>query len=132
MLTARALRAVRVDSKIALVELEVLILREQRCGDHLRERRVAPMRLIEWAQADETVLTALGSEDPVRVLALDGERSRFEAGLFSGARVDHFRLVAAVVGPALVHAQEHLREVLRIGAADVGLKGDDRVASVVL
>src|SRR6266550_3823578 len=90
------------------------------------------MRLVERAQADEAVLAALRSEDPVRVFALDREGRRFEAGLLARARLDHLGLEAAVVGPALVHAQEHLREVLRVGAADVGLKRDDRVAGVVL
>src|SRR5439155_22654723 len=49
----------------------------------------------------------------------------------SRARLDDLRLEAAVVGPALVHAEEHLREVLRVGAADVGLESDNRVAGVV-
>src|SRR5437667_11723028 len=79
------------------------------------------MRLVERAQAYEAVLATLGSEDPVRVLAFDGERRRFEAGFFAGTRLDHLRLEAAVIGPALVHAQEHLGALLRIRSADVRL-----------
>ena len=132
VLAAGALRAIGVDSQVALVDLDVAVLREQRRGNHLRERRVAPVRLVEGAQADEPVLAALRPEDPVGVLALDGEGCGLEAGFFAGARLDDLGLEAAVVGPALVHAQEHLGEVLRVRAADVGLQRHDRVAGVVL
>ena len=39
---------------------------------------------------------------------------------------------AALLGPAQVRAEQHLGEVLRVGAARVGLDRDDRVARVVL
>ena len=100
--------------------------------DHLGERGVAAVRLVERRQADEPVLAALGLEDPVGVLALDRERRRLEAGLLARARLEQLGLEAAVGGPAEVHAQEHLGPVLRVGAARVGLDRDDRVAAVVL
>ena len=78
------------------------------------------------------MLAAFGTKDPVGVLPLDGEGRGFEPGLLPRARLDHLGLEAAIVGPALVHAEEHLGEVLGVGAADVGLERDDRVALVVL
>ena len=90
------------------------------------------MRLVEGRQTDEAVLAALGSEDSVGVLALDREGRRLEAGLLARARFQDLRLEVAVGGPAQVHAEEHLGEVLRVGAARVGLDRDDRVARVVV
>ena len=70
MLAARAARAVGVDAEVALVDLDVDVLRQERADDHLREGRVAAVRLVERALADEPVDAALGLEDPVGVLAL--------------------------------------------------------------
>ena len=78
------------------------------------------------------MLAALGLEDPVRVLAADGEGGALEARLLARARLEQLDLEAALGGPALVHPQHHLRPVLRVGAARAGLERDDRVAGVVL
>ena len=93
---------------------------------------MAPVRLVDRALAHEPVLAALGAEDAVRVLAAEGERRGLQPGLLSRARLHHVDLEAAVLSPAFVHPQKHLGEVLRVGAADVGLQGDDGVACVVL
>ena len=90
------------------------------------------MRLVEGRQADEPVLAALGFQDPVRVLALDREGRRLEAGLLARACLEHLGCEAAIRRPAEVHAQEDLGEVLRVGSARVGLDRDDGVARVVL
>jgi hypothetical protein len=47
-------------------------------------------------------------------------------------RLDQIGLEAAVGRPAQVHAQEHLRPVLRVGASSRGLERDNRVAGVVV
>src|SRR5205807_10317756 len=105
---------------------------EERRDNDLGEARVPAVRRVERALADEPVLSALGLEDPVRVLAPDRQRRRLDPVLLPRALVDHLGLEAALLGPAEVHAQEDLRPVLRVGAAGVGLDRDDRVAAVVL
>src|SRR6266851_502824 len=75
-----------------------------------------------------SMLAALGLEDPVRVVALDREGRGLDAVLLTGARLEDLDLEAPVCGPALVHAQQDLRPVLRVGAAGVGLDRHDRVA----
>ena len=132
VLAAGAGRAERVDADVVVVDLDVAGLVEQRRDDHLREARVPAVRLVERAQAHEAVLAALGLEDPVRVVARDGERRRLDAVLLARARLEHLGLEAAVGGPAQVHAQQDLGPVLRVGAARVGLDRHDRVAGVVL
>ena len=91
VLAAGAARAVRVDAQVALVDLDLAVVREQRADDHLRERRVPPVRAVERRLAHEPVHAALGLERPVRVLALDRERRRLEPGLLARARLDELR-----------------------------------------
>ena len=75
---------------------------------------------------------ALGLEQPVGVLAPDGQRRGLEAGLLARARLDELGLEPAVGRPAEVHPQQHLRPVLRIRPARAGRDRDDSVALVVL
>ena len=49
-----------------------------------------------------------------------------------GDEVEHLGAEAAALGPAQVHAQQHLRPVLRLGAAGARVDGEDGVAVVVL
>ena len=46
--------------------------------------------------------------------------------------VGDFGLEAVALGPAQVHAQQHLRPVLALGAAGAGVDGDDGAAVIVL
>ena len=75
---------------------------------------------------------ALGREQPVRVLALGDEGRRLDPRLLARRRLLHLDLEAATLGPAQVHAQQHLGPVLRVGAAGAGADRDDGVAGVVL
>ena len=75
---------------------------------------------------------ALGLERPVGVLALHRHRRGLEASLLARARLHEVGGEAAVVGPAQVHAEQHLRPVLRVGAAGARVDGEHRVAAVVL
>ena len=108
------------------------VLGQQRRGDDLREGGVTAVRAVERAQADEPVHTALGLEEAVGVLALDRDGGRLEAGFLARACLDQLGLEAAVVRPAEIHAQQHLRPVLRVGAAFARVHGHDSVARVVL
>src|SRR2546430_8421286 len=65
VLPAGAARPVGVDSQIGLVELDALVLGQQRAHDHLRERGVAAVRPVEGRQADEAVHAALWPEGSV-------------------------------------------------------------------
>ena len=105
---------------------------EERRDDDLREGGVAAVGAVERAEPHEPVDAALGLEEPVGVLALHGQRRRLEARLLPRARLDELGLEAAVVGPAQVHAEQHLGPVLRVGAARARVDRDDGVARVVL
>jgi len=55
---------------------------------------------------------------------LDGRA--LDAGFFRVAHVEHLHGVVVLLGPAQVHAQQHLGEVGRVDAAGAGTDGDDR------
>ena len=72
-----------------------------------------------------------GLEKAVRVQSLDLEHRALDARLFALAQVEDLDGVALSLGPARVHAHEHLRPVLRFGAAGAGADLELRVAKVV-
>ena len=69
-----------------------------------------------------------GRQQAEGVLAGHRERRALDAGLVAGLVVDDLALEAAALAPAQVHAQQHLRPVLRLGAAGAGVDRDDGVA----
>ena len=70
---------------------------------------------------------ASASQQAVGVVAGHGERRALDARLVAGLQVDHVALEAAALGPAQVHAQQHLGPVLRLGAAGARVDGHDGV-----
>jgi hypothetical protein len=132
VLAARSLRAVGVDLQVALVDLDLPVVAQERGDDHRREGGVATVGAVERAQPDEPMLAALGLEDAVRVVALDRESGALQPRLLARARLEQLEREAAVDGPALVHAEHHLRPVLGVGPAGARLERHDRVALVVL
>ena len=132
VLAAGALGAVGVDLQVALVDLDLGVVGQERRDDHGRERRLAAVGGVERREAHEPVLAALGLEDPVGVLALDREGGALEARLLPRARLEQVDLEAALAAPALVHPQHHLRPVLGVGAAGARLERHDGVAGVVV
>ena len=68
----------------------------------------------------------------VRVGHLDLERRRLDAGLLGVGRVEHVDGVVVPLGPAQVHAQQHLGEVGGVDAAGLGPDRHQRLAGVVL
>ena len=93
---------------------------------------MAPRRLIERRDAHEPVHAGFGRQQAVGVLAGDRERHALEPGFVARLIVDHLALEAAALGPAQVHAQQHLGPVLRLGAAGARMDRDDGVLAIVL
>ena len=89
-------------------------------------------RLIERRDAHQPVDARLGEEQPVGVVAVDGDGGALHAGLVAGLCFDHLTREAAALRPAEIHPQQHLRPVLRFGPAGAGVDRDDGVALVVL
>ena len=76
--------------------------------------------------------TALGAEPAVRPASLDRDGHALEPGLLPFLLVEDLGARTWPLGPAQVHAQEHLGPVGRLGAAGSGADHQQRVAVVVL
>ena len=93
---------------------------------------MAPAGRIERRDAHQAVHAALGGEQPVGVLAVDGEGDALDAGLVAFAGFVQLDVEAPALRPAQVHAQEHLGPVLALGAAGSRVDAHDGVAGVEL
>ena len=96
------------------------------------EARLAAGVRVKGGNAHQTVDAVLTLEIAVGVLALDHDRRALDAGLFAVDIVHHLELEAVLVRPLHIHTVEHLRPVLRLGAARAGVEGQNGVAVIVL
>jgi hypothetical protein len=65
-------------------------------------------------------------------VAIDLQRGRLDARLFAVVQFDDLYLVALLFGPAGVHAHQHRRPVLALGAACAGVNFKEAVVAVGL
>ena len=75
---------------------------------------------------------ALGLEPAVGAFARDLDDRRLDPRLLAGALLDPLGLVAALLRPADVHAEQHLGPVLRFGASGTGMDLEEAVVAVRL
>ena len=87
---------------------------------------------IKGADAHQPVNAVLTFQVAVGVLTLDEDGGGLDARFFTGFVVHQLIGVAVALGPAGVHAVEHLRPVLGLGAAGAGVEGEDGVVGVIL
>ena len=73
----------------------------------------------------------LGFEKAERVRPLDLEHRPLDAGFLALTHVEDLDLEALSLGPARVHAHEHVRPVLRLGTAGARADLQLRVATVI-
>jgi hypothetical protein len=74
----------------------------------------------------------LGLEPAIGVRAAHLQRGGFQPGLLALGAFHQRDLVAVLFGPARIHAQQHLRPVLRLGAAGAGVHFQEGVVGVGL
>src|SRR6185312_6478836 len=86
----------------------------------------------EGRDAHQAMHAALCLEPAIGVLADDPQRRGFDARLFARTLFDPFDLVAVLLGPARIHAQQHLGPVLRLRAAGAGVDLEIGVVAVRL
>ena len=132
VLAAGALGAVGVDPDDVPVELDLDVVVDLGQDLDEGERRLAPLLRVERADADEAMDAALGAQPAVGAPAIDLDGHALEAGLLALLLVDDLGREAMALGPAQVHAQEHLGPVGGLGAAGAGADGQDGRAVVVL
>jgi hypothetical protein len=131
VLAAGAAGAVGVDLEVLVVDLDARAVVDHWGDLDPGERGLAAVRGVEGRQAHEPVDALLGRVEAVGVLAAHAEGGRLDARLLPRARLQELYVEPALLGPAHLHAQHHLRPVLGVGAAGARVDGDERVAPVV-
>ena len=132
VLAAGAGGAERVDLEVGLVDLDLDRVVHDRIDPDAREAGLAPRRGVEGADAHQAVHAGFGLEPAIGGGAGDLQRGGFDAGLLALALLEQLHLVAVLLGPARVHADEHLRPILRLGAAGAGIHLEIGVVAVGL
>src|SRR5579884_3771704 len=87
--------------------------------------------LIEGRNTDQSMYADLAAQQSECVLAVHTECRRFDARFFTWLVVVKDGLEALALGPAQIHAHEHLRPVLRLSSARAGMNSHNGVACVV-
>ncbi len=93
---------------------------------------MAPRRAVVGADPHQPVDAALGLGIAIGILALEQQGRGFDARLFAGMVIDQLDLHAAALGPARIHALEHLGPVLALGATRAGVDLDIGIVGVGL
>ena len=76
--------------------------------------------------------TGLAFQIAKNIFTLDKQVGTFDARLFAVDNVENLVFEPPAVGPVRVHAQKHLRPVLRLGTACAGMKGHNGIVFVIL
>ena len=128
-----ALAAGAERAHLKLCRRQFLLLALLDLGDDINagETGVPALVRIKRRDAHEPVHAPLGLAVAVGVLAGNEQRGALDAGDFAREQFADLDLPAALLAPTLVHAQEHVRPVARLGAAGAGVDGEDAVAAVV-
>src|SRR5690606_1875503 len=131
VLTTRAGRAIYVDAKVLVLDVDLDRIIDDRVDEHTRERRMTTTLRIDRRYAHEPVHALLRLQVAVRILALDLQRHALDARLFARLKVQRRHLETVALRPALIHAHEHLRPVLRLRATGARMDCEQRVAAVI-
>ena len=132
MLSARAARAVVVDAHVVHVDVDLDGVVDLGHDVARGERCVPPRLRVKRGDADETMHAFFGFQKAIGVVPLDEKARGFDARLVARLEVGGLNGKSVPLRPAPVHAQEHLRPVLRLGAARTRVEREDGVVGVVL
>ena len=95
------------------------------------KRGMTARRRVERADAHQPMHARFALQIAVSIAAVNAHHHALDARFFAFAAVKHFDFVAVLLRPAQIHALQHRRPVLRLGAARARVNGEDRVLVVV-
>ena len=132
VLAAGPARTVDVDPQLSGVDLDGDGVIDLRRDEHRRERGMAPVPGVERRLPHQPVHAGLGAQPTVGVFPLETYGGALDAGHLSVGHLDQIGLESAPLTPAQVHAEQHPRPVLGLGAAGPGLDVEECVGGVHL
>ena len=132
VLAALAPRPVRVDAQLVGFDVDDDGIVDLRRNVHGSEAGVAALGLIKRRDAYQPMHTCLSLQQAKGKLAGDGEGRGLDPRLIAILDLVDLGLEALALGPAQVHAHQHLGPVLRLRAASARVHGHNGVQRVVL
>ena len=130
VLAAGARGAIGVDAAVAFVDVDLDAVVDDRIDPDRGEAGVAARVRVERRDAHQAMHAQFGLQPAMRVVALDDDGRRLDAGLVARRLFDDLDLELAPLGPAHIHAQQHARPVAALGAAGAGMHFDIGVVAV--
>ena len=130
VLAAGARRPVGIDAQVGRVNLDLERVVDFRVGEDRAEAGMPARVRVERRLAHQTVDPRLRAQHAVGVLAGELDGRRLDAGDFAFGFFEHLDREALALAVLDVHAQQHRRPVLRLGAAGAGLDVDEGVERV--
>ena len=132
VLAARARGAERVDAAIALVDVDLDPVVDDRIDPDGREAGVPAGIESKGEMRTRRCTPRLRLQPSIGIVALDLERGALDAGFLAVGHVHDLDLVLPLLGPADVHAHEHVGPILALRAAGAGMDFEKRVVPVRL
>src|SRR5690606_16349200 len=121
VLTTGSGGAVGVDTQIRRVDLDLDVVIDFGRDEHGGKGGVAAVAGVVRALAHQPVHTDLGTQPAVGVFTLDVDGGALDARNFTGSQFHDGRFKAVMIGPAQIHAQQHVGPVLGFGATGARL-----------
>ena len=130
ILTTSTATAVGIHTNVGHVQVEfhVFVFRVQVHGG---KARVAAGVRVKGADAHQTVHADFRTEQAVSVFASDFDGSALEAGIFRFLEVHHLEVHVFAFEEMRIHAEEHQRPVLRLGAACARVNRHQAAAGII-
>ena len=132
VLAAGAAGAQGVGAHVQFLDVDLDTVVDHRIDVDARKRCMPTRVGVERRDAHQAVHAVLALEPAIGIAALDLHGGRLEAGLLALGLLDPFDLVAVLLGPARVHAHEHVGPVLALGAAGAGMDLDVGIVGIGL
>ncbi len=132
VLAAGAAGAHGVGAHVLLVDLDLDAVVDHRIDLHARERGVPPRVRIERRNPHQAMHAVLGLQPAEGVVALDLDGRRLDARALALGLFQEIDLVAVLLRPPRVHAQQHAGPVLALGAAGAGVDLEEGLVGVCL
>ncbi len=130
VLPAGAPGSKRIDPQVFVVDHHLHIVFEFGVDKHRREGRMPSFVGVERGDPHKAMHAGFGFEIAVGIGPADGQRGALNAGLIPREQIQRLYLKSLLFGPSHIHAQQHLRPVLRLGSAGSGMDREDGVARV--
>jgi len=132
VLPAFATRTKGVNAQVFGPDVDLYAVVNFRNHENGGKGSVAPRRLVERRDSNETVNSGFSSEKTISIFARELDRGRFDARFFSGGLVEERGGHSSSLRPSQVHAKKDGSPILRFRPARAWLDGHDGIEVIGL